>query len=258
MTDDEVQWKPILVGGLSGLVAETLVFPLSTIITRVQSSLSFQQAGGFQHLYRGLSSVLVSTLPSASSFFFVYEYAKARQKPGVRNHLVSASVAEVVSCGILAPAEVVRQRAQISKTSVSQIFQSMIHNYRDLWHSFKGMCGRNVPATAFQFVLYEQFKKKFSATDHVFGAPKGAALSGAITAAVLTPLDVIKTQINLRPESYRKVVRRIYKENGIFGFEKGLGLRVFASSLGLSIYLGTYEHVKSHLHIRKAGEVSVA
>ncbi|EPX75343.1 tricarboxylate transporter [Schizosaccharomyces octosporus yFS286] len=250
MQEKEVQWKPMLIGGAAGLVAETLVFPISTIITRVQSSSPFYQAGGFKHLYRGLSSVLVSTLPSTSSFFFIYEYVKQRQQPGVRNHLVSASVAEIFSCGILAPAEAIRQRAQTSKMSVSKIVSTFFHSHKDAWQSFKGMCLRNVPATAFQFVLYEKFKSNFSQSDKLFGAPKGAALSGAITAAVLTPLDVIKTQINLQPDDYKTTIRRTYQRHGVLGFFKGLSLRVFATSLGLSIYLGTYEYFKNHIHIQ--------
>ncbi|EPY53134.1 tricarboxylate transporter [Schizosaccharomyces cryophilus OY26] len=251
MAETDVHWKPMLVGGAAGLVAETLVFPISTIITRVQSSVPFYQTGGFKHLYRGLSSVLVSTLPSTSSFFFVYEYAKQKQQPGTRNHLVSASVAEFFSCGILAPAEAIRQRAQTSRLSLPNIIFTFFHSRKDVWQSFKGMAIRNVPATAFQFVLYENFKSKFTASDKLFGAPKGAALSGAITAALLTPLDVIKTQINLQPDDYKTTIRRIYQLHGAFGFFKGLTLRVFAASLGLSIYLGTYEYFKSHFRIKR-------
>ena len=43
-------------GGIAGVGVDTMLFPLDTLKTRLQSSQGFDKAGGFRGVYKGLSS----------------------------------------------------------------------------------------------------------------------------------------------------------------------------------------------------------
>ncbi|EEB06547.1 tricarboxylate transporter [Schizosaccharomyces japonicus yFS275] len=251
-----LDWTPVLTGGTAALVTESLVYPFSTIVTRIQSESSFYAVGGFRNLYRGVSSVILCTIPSASVFFVVYEHLKRIQRPGTRNHLVSSAIAELASCAILAPAEYVRQQVQTTALAPSKALKKLFSSRRSLWRSFVGMSARNVPLTSFQFTLYENIKTRFSSEHTSFAAVKGAALSAAITAAVSTPLDVIKTYMNLNSYSYWEALCAIFRTQGLLGFCKGVSVRVLSASVGFSIYLGVYDYLTGHLSFRERSDDS--
>lgn len=293
----------LVAGATAATVVDSIIFPLDTIKTRSQASGGFIKNGGYTGLYRGIGSVVVCTVPSASIFFFTYEKFKglcdqaASQNgsgsflKGWKGHLVASSAAEAISCAVLAPAEIVKQRAQISTQQNSrQILQDLVKgkDLRGLWQGYVGLLGRNVPVTAIQFVLYENFKDRYrsskvtAGSNSSFGARKSegrgkvgdvklsaiesglcAAGSGSIAAAVTTPMDVLKTRIMLQSsspsehqsktqyeKSHKSMVqlgKQVFREEGVRGLFKGLGLRVIWTSMGLSLYLGSYEAMKNYI-----------
>lgn len=282
----------LIAGATAATVVDSIIFPLDTIKTRSQAPGGFVKNGAYKGLYRGIGSVVVCTVPSASIFFFSYEKFKglcdkaASGNNGItllkgwKGHLVASSTAEAISCAVLAPAEIVKQRAQVnSEQNSRQILHDLIkgRDVKGLWQGYLGLLGRNVPVTAIQFVLYENFKGRYrerkvaNRTNEMLkdvrltAVESGlcAAGSGSIAAGITTPMDVLKTRVMLQSSSpepnqsksqYEKthksmlqIGKQVFKEEGVRGLFKGLGLRVIWTSMGLSLYLGSYEAMKNYI-----------
>lgn len=222
---------------------------------------------------------------------------------GWKGHLGASALAETISCAVLAPAEIVKQRAQVNaELSTNQVFKALLssRDWRGLWQGYVGLLGRNVPVTAIQFMLYENFKSRYrlskvssSATlttttttttkrerkegerIKLSAIESGlcAAGSGSIAAGVTTPMDVLKTRIMLQSSSsssssssasskskqetqkefdrtHKSMIqlgKQVLREEGVRGLFRGLGLRVVWTSMGLSLYLGSYEAMKNYI-----------
>jgi solute carrier family 25 S-adenosylmethionine transporter 26 len=186
--------------------------------------------------------VIVATLPAAGTFFSVYESAKSffgrhGSTMGVPQpvvHSAASAVAEMASCVILTPAEVIKQNAQMlsrssggSSGSGSGLSSSTsIRALRQLggsgagWRLLSGyaaMVARNLPFTAIQFPIFEHVRKtvwgrrsgtrkdgteygtreKRSLLETGIITGTSAGLAGSFAAVVTTPMDVVKTRIML-------------------------------------------------------------
>ena len=78
-----------------------------------------------------------------------------------------------------------------------------------------------------------------------------SSVSGAIAAAITTPLDVIKTRLMLRVDAndipyngFADCVGRIYAEGGTRTFFKGIVPRVSWIFVGGFFFFGAYEKTK--------------
>ncbi|CEI92019.1 hypothetical protein RMCBS344292_06294 [Rhizopus microsporus] len=152
-----------------------------------------------------------------------------------------------------------------------------------LFHGFRATILRDVPYSAIQFACYEQFKK--IAQKRYDQVPMGVdmitgSLAGGIAGAVTTPLDVMKTllQTQLSGNSglgsskkkalvttsatskpivvdppvkhYNGIMEGMvwnYKNQGLAGLFRGIGPRVFWTSLQSAIMFVVYEQV---LHLQ--------
>lgn len=129
-------------------------------------------------------------------------------------HSTASSIAELVSCAILTPAEVIKQNAQMvdasSKTNATvQTLRRFRSNPLALWRGYVALAGRNLPFTALQFPMFERLKeaiktqreKQGTRTNTVLENGVITALSagsaGSVAAVITTPVDVIKTRIML-------------------------------------------------------------
>ena len=180
------------------------------------------------------------TIP-AGAFFWTYESAKSalgRALPsGVPQstiHAVASGSAELVSCIVLTPAEVIKQNAQVLRQSGTRHDSSlralrMLNRAegglpRRLWSGYTALAARNLPFTALQFPLFELFRgdlwdrrrghgdasgggsrgASYSSGDRTptlieVGTVNGAAAaaSGSLAAWITTPMDVVKTRMML-------------------------------------------------------------
>lgn len=181
-------------------------------------------------MYQGVGGVIIATLPSSGAFFTTYEGVKAlleRNNPHVGAkpliptpflHAAASGTAELVSCAILTPAEVIKQNAQMvdntdrNRPRVNATLQT-IKRFRSnplaLWRGYAALAGRNLPFTALQFPMFERIKEGIRRyrnergirTNTLFESGMITAISagtgGAIAAVVTTPVDVVKTRIML-------------------------------------------------------------
>lgn len=234
----------LVAGAFAAFSVDLLVYPLDTIKTRVQSpdykrlytnaSTNTVNRSLFRGLYQGIGSVVVATIPSSGAFFTTYEGTKSllhRLNPpsGTKGssmiptpliHAVASSIAELVSCFILTPAEVLKQNAQMVQKSGSASTQAFDANAtlqalrkfkkpRQLWRGYTALAARNLPFTAMQFPIFEHLKQTILSYRQQHGTARGTLLekglvtavsagtAGSIAAVITTPVDVVKTRIML-------------------------------------------------------------
>ena len=113
---------------------------------------------------------------------------------------------------------------------------------------------REVPFSLMQMPLWEWLKKTWAAKlqkDKVTPLESGlcGSISGGISAAITTPLDVVKTRIMLaetsselaRKQSLLLAMKIVYAEKGVKGLFAGIGPRVAWISIGGFLFLGVYD-----------------
>ncbi|PSR80009.1 mitochondrial carrier domain-containing protein, partial [Coniella lustricola] len=220
-------------GAAAAFTVDLLIYPLDTIKTRYQSqdylqtfksSSSSGSASGaaagitkpsrtaaFRGLYQGVGSVIVATLPAAGIFFTTYEAAKplyatllnrlpllpeGTQLPTPVVHSLASGTAELASCLVLTPAEVIKQNAQMiraappsgspssaagrdnggngasalksrwEKSTSVQALRIMSQNRgasgvaHRLLTGYTALAARNLPFTALQFPVFEAVRSR--------------------------------------------------------------------------------------------------
>ncbi|KAJ0295458.1 hypothetical protein COL5a_011566 [Colletotrichum fioriniae] len=224
-------------GAAAAFTVDCLVYPLDTIKTRYQSqdfiktyaSTSGSKAPLFRGLYQGIGSVVLATLPAAGIFFATYESMKKTISstallPQPFVHASASAIAEMGSCLVLAPAEVIKQNAQMLRkqdnssngtrrsTSLEALRQVTSSGaQRRLFSGYTALVARNLPFTAIQFPIFEYVRNTvwtsrsqgraegeeqgLVETAVVTGTSAGAA--GAFAAFITTPSDVVKTRMML-------------------------------------------------------------
>ena len=202
-------------------------------------------------------------------------------------HAVASGGAELVSCAILTPAEVIKQNAQMvnrdsfgNKASpTAHVFKQFRKQPSQLFRGYTALAARNLPFTAMQFPIFEKLKEHFLArrkaqkngapVDGILERASITALSGGLAGSgaawITTPIDVVKTRIMLgagregaTAQSWehgvsgsRKsgfiVAREVLKEQGVQGLFRGAALRAAWTTIGAGLYLGCYEGGRFYL-----------
>lgn len=119
-------------GAFAAFTVDLLVYPLDTLKTRFQSpdykkiyynvsQTAVNRKALFRGLYQGVGSVILITIPSSGAFFTTYEAVKSGLSkanpiwsgslliPQPFIHSAASATAELVSCFILTPAEVLNK-----------------------------------------------------------------------------------------------------------------------------------------------------
>ncbi|KAI9732457.1 MAG: hypothetical protein M1818_007495 [Claussenomyces sp. TS43310] len=238
----------LLAGAIAAFSVDLLVYPLDTLKTRIQSPdyrkiyynasrTAVNKPVLFRGLYQGIGSVILITIPSSGAFFTTYEGFKSvlkRANPTLSGssrplipdpviHSVASATAELVSCFILTPAEVLKQNAQMirrpenSSSTRSSVFQPSVtlqtlrtfKTPTQLFRGYTALAARNLPFTAMQFPLFEHLKKTIrirrerngnstgSLTETATITAISAGSAGSVAAVITTPVDVVKTRIML-------------------------------------------------------------
>lgn len=276
-------------GAVAGLTVDVSLFPIDTIKTRLQSNLGSSSSsilprhtifGTVRSIYAGLPSTLLGSMPSAASFFVVYDGIKrtlihkdmsAAHQAYV--HMLASSLGEIAACAIRVPTEVVKQRAQAGLFGGSTLlalkdimalrkslgFRAMM---MELYRGGGITILREIPFTIIQFSLWEYTKTAWSKRQtELYGREKGVSttaesaifgsFSGAIAAGLTTPLDVLKTRIMIARRATEDstaarqgvlgVAKQIHRQDGLRGFFRGFVPRVGWISTGGAIFLGSYQ-----------------
>lgn len=218
-------WQFMVAGSIAGSVEHMSMFPVDTVKTRMQAMgscpiksvgvphalRSILKADGVLGLYRGIGAMGLGAGPAHAVYFSVYEACKRFFSGGNPNnsaaHAVSGVCATVASDAVFTPMDMVKQRLQLKNSPYMGVLDCVRtvlkeEGFRAFYASYRTTVVMNAPFTAVHFATYEASKRCLteispeSVNDEgwVVHATAGAA-AGALAAAVTTPLDVVKTQL---------------------------------------------------------------
>ncbi|CAD5185232.1 unnamed protein product [Musa acuminata subsp. malaccensis] len=278
-------WQFMVAGSVAGLVEHTAMFPVDTLKTRMQAGspachrplglrqavLSVVRAEGALGLYRGLGAMSLGAGPAHAVYFSVYEISKeslSRENPNNPvAHAASGVLATVASDAVFTPMDTVKQRLQLKSSPYKGVADCISRVLREegiraFFVSYRTTVVMNAPYTAVHFATYEAAKRGLmevspeNASDErlVVHATAGAA-AGALAAAVTTPLDVVKTQLQCQQgvcgcdrfssSSTGEVIRAILRRDGYAGLMRGWKPRMLFHAPAAAICWSTYEAMKS-------------
>ncbi|KAL6871986.1 mitochondrial carrier [Trichoderma novae-zelandiae] len=291
-----------LAGAAAAFTVDVLIYPLDTLKTRYQSQ-DFVKSPltkplALRGLYQGIGSVILATLPAAGVFFSTYETTKTiytrhlpASLPTPAIHSLASATAEMASCLVLTPGEVIKQNAQMiqqsqqassstsSKSTSLTAFRRVLASGR-LFTGYSALVARNLPFTALQFPLFEHMRARLwhhrarskgshqktdkearGVAESGMVAGRSAAVAGGIAAFVTTPSDVIKTRMMVSTDSEDstsrkrragiKVVQDVWRERGLRGFFRGGAFRSAWTAVGSGLYLGMYDAAKLWIERRQ-------
>ncbi|KAK6231170.1 hypothetical protein SCA6_001243 [Theobroma cacao] len=278
-------WQFMIAGSIAGSVEHLAMFPVDTLKTRMQAigaSCSVQPIGvrqalgsilkleGPSGLYRGIAAMGLGAGPAHAVYFSVYELSKQALSRGDPNnsmvHAASGVVATVTSDAVFTPMDMVKQRLQLKSSPYKGVADCvrrvlMEEGIGAFYASYRTTVVMNAPFTAVHFATYEAAKRGLmevspDSTDDerlVVHATAGAA-AGALAAAVTTPLDVVKTQLQCQgvcgcdrfsSSSIGNVIRTIVKKDGYRGLMRGWIPRMLFHAPAAAICWSTYEASKT-------------
>ncbi|KAI0561467.1 mitochondrial carrier (BOU / S-adenosylmethionine carrier) [Gracilaria domingensis] len=260
-------------GAVAGFTVDAVLFPLDTLKTRLQLSSSVapkSPAALLTGLYAGFGPAVVASAPAAAAFFGVYDYVKhvleqfvGDKKPYYAPlcHMVAAAAGDVAGSTVRAPFEVVKQRVQSGLyAGAGAAIRGTIakEGLAGFYTGYGSLVIRELPFDAIQFPLYEYLKtmakkRKRGQTLETWETSVCGSVAGAISAALTTPLDVVKTRLmtqNVAAPKYNGIVHgisTIAREEGAGALMAGVVPRVMWISIGGAVFFGAYEAAKKVL-----------
>jgi len=246
---------------------------------------------GIFTLWRGLAPSLLMTIPSTTIYFTSYEFLKEKIYNLNKDQgyytvpLVAGTIARVISATITSPLELLRTNSQGVVTENHKrlnsitLFKDIIKNVgvKGLWRGLSPTLLRDVPFSALYWANYEVIRAKIMISrDPTYTRHSkspfltnfiAGATSGTISAVLTTPIDVIKTRIQMTvqqskvaaaasgsttatstkpvPTSAIYHFKEIIKQEGWKGLTKGMVPRVAKVSPACAIMISTFEWIKS-------------
>ncbi|XP_075084414.1 S-adenosylmethionine carrier 1, chloroplastic/mitochondrial [Nicotiana tabacum] len=259
-----ILFEGVIAGGTAGVVVETTLYPIDTIKTRLQETRGGGQIA-LKGLYSGLAGNLAGVLPASAIFVGVYEPAKQKllkmlpENLSAVAHLTAGALGGIAASFVRVPTEVIKQRMQTRQFASAPDAVRLIvskEGFKGLYAGYGSFLLRDLPFDAIQFCIYEQLRIGYKlAAKRDLNDPENAvigAFAGALTGAITTPLDVIKTRLMVQGSAnqYKGIVdcvRIIVAEEGAPALLKGIGPRVLWIGIGGSIFFGVLERTKRYL-----------
>lgn len=210
--------------------------------------------------------------PAHAFYFAAYERLKVFfSSTGSANHNywaqgAAASAATLIHDGIMTPAEVVKQRLQMYNSPFRSMTDCAIKVYRSeglsaFYRSYGTQIVMNVPFQCVHFIVYEAMQNAVN-PERVYnpmGHVVSGGVSGALAAAITTPLDVCKTLLNTQEagalertqqkqiSGLLNAAKLVYRLGGVGGFFQGLQARVLYQVPSTAICWSVYEFFKYFL-----------
>ena len=269
-------------------------FPLAVVKTRMQAS-SVQmgtvtasrelfRASGLRGFYAGLVPVLLGALPARVAYITALEGSRAFALHRAEAVGMSGATAAAASNGcagfaavlasqvVWTPFDVVTQRIMVASgtSGAAAADQSVSHVVRDVWHAsgwrgfYRGFGVTLIaylPGGSVWWAAYGGAREAATGQKVVpelleqFGAATWASLW---TVAVTSPLDVLKTRVQLSSGAVAPPVMSLAKEliasEGVTGLYRGFLPRWSQASIFSACVISLYEHLK--IVCRKGNERS--
>jgi len=300
---DTALWQHMIAGSIAGMAEHAVMFPVDSIKTHVQASNAERTAAGNTRvgsvqvakdlvrlrgplfLWRGVTVTLGAVVPAHALMFTAYEgvldygETNSTQNPDASGFRVAAvgfaagGISTLFHDSIMVPAETIKQRMQLG------YYRDTLHATRRMVATGGGSLYRSLPTTLVTNVPYASLMMMSNESLRRLLNPTGTfslstflisgAISGALAAAVTTPLDVVKTRLQTQGMSRAKTstgelhgapkkfkvlykgfsdaAKAIFQTEGVHGFFRGMGPRMLQTGPSCALSWCAYEISKRAL-----------
>lgn len=272
--------KGIVAGGITGGIEICITYPTEYVKTQLQLDekgdrkkyngiadclkKTVKDRGVFG-LYRGLSVLLVGSIPKSAARFGAFEFLKGfmvnengqLSNSGKLIAGLGAGVCEAVLA--VTPMETIKVKFINDQRSGSPQFKGLIHGVYRIAQTegasgiYKGLTAtilKQGSNQAIRFFTIESLKDLYKGEDHNKNVPKiivgiFGAIAGAASVFGNTPLDVVKTRMQgLEADKYKSTADcfvQIWKNEGVAAFYKGTVPRLGRVCLDVGITFMIYD-----------------
>ncbi|EGC33724.1 hypothetical protein DICPUDRAFT_80525 [Dictyostelium purpureum] len=266
----------LVAGAVAGVIGASTVFPIDMVKTRLQNQKisvdgtkqyngvldcfrKIIKAEGGKGLYRGLSANLVGIIPEKALKLAVNDLLRTMlqgDNPTITIPQEVLAGAGAGFCQVVAtnPMEIVKINMQVSGLSGKKASLKEIVSELGLKGLYKGTAStllRDVPFSMVYFSMYGRIKQNLTSENGEIGLGRillAGITAGTFAASVSTPMDVIKTRIQVKPRpgepTYTGImdcINKTLKNEGPRAFAKGLVPRILIISPLFGITLVCYE-----------------
>lgn len=277
-----VFWENMVCGAISRSVAQTVMHPANTMKTMLQSRIQTESLGAlmspknFHRLTIGAGANFVLSVPHGAVNFAVLEFVRSRLaqllppeadgKLGPGLDFVSSCIS-TVCCSIVSTPQMM-----ITDNIMAGNYPNLFAATRGLYKErgiagfysgwFPGLAGK-IPSYALTWTFFQQLKDSHSRT---FKRPAKdiensimGCVASATTVCIMIPLDTIKTRLVTQvtgpstADAYKGILDcafRVYREEGIRTFYRGLAPRLISVVPMIGIQFGVYEFTKKVMRER--------
>ena len=175
---------------------------------------------GIGSWWAGLSPTLIMAVPATVIYFTMYDQLKVLFgfRPGETNivaPLLGGSISRTIAVTTICPIELIRTKLQsrqgYSYREVADVVRGAVrqNGVSSLWRGLVPMLFRDVPFSLFYWIGYEYLKNCFhSGLDpsmYSLAPLLSGCVAGGVSAVITTPLDVIKTHMQVSSKFSRMV-----------------------------------------------------
>lgn len=255
--------QTLTASAVASTLTEIVFHPLDTVLTLHQTNTGNKYILPWRAYWKGLVPSIALTTPGFMIYMVAYRQSKDYLTPylgesSLANYAVSGGIAELLSCSIWTPLDVLKGRMQLAPSGYKtmDLIKDIYHNegmrgfFRGYWMGLAVF----LPQTIVWWVTYEESKKWFESREKpgeeigVFAYGASSAAATITSCASLNLLSVLKTRQQLamakevtalRPDDHQsifKVARNLIKDHGLFrAWFKGLPVRL-AHHLPASVF----------------------
>lgn len=266
-------WQRALAGMTAYCAATLISSPVDVIKCRMQLKEAGQQ--------RAIMPLVVSMAKKEGPLIFfagigpallmapaaVVQYTLIDPLRDVMPLVAAAVIAGTLDIMIKCPFERLKTQMQSGeKTSMTLLLRSTweANGVRGLWAGLGATLARDIPYLVLKWLTYVYAQGLIGGlvaglSTQTINLAAGA-LAGAVAATAVTPMDVIKTRLqvdNNKDATPLTVGGQILAEEGAFGFFRGIGPRLARIPVYTSITLATFDFVKDFFLHAQAGGMKV-
>ncbi|RNA09636.1 calcium-binding mitochondrial carrier S -2 isoform X2 [Brachionus plicatilis] len=278
-------FRNLIAGAFAGAVSRTCTAPfdrLKTVMQALGSRKKIKVIGGFGHmlkegglrsLWRGNGMNVIKIAPEAALKFTFYEELKTyfikdkNREANVFERFCAGSMAGALAQSTIYPMELLKTRMVLGKTGeYSSIFDcaGKIIKYEGLLAFYKGFVPNIlgiIPYAGTDLAVYETLKRFYMKKNQIDENPSIPILLMCGTTSTICgqlvsyPFSLIRTRLQAQEvpmdsenrDTMRKLLIRIWRNEGLRGFYRGLLPNIIKVVPAVSISYVVYENVKNIL-----------
>lgn len=258
--------KKIFYGGISGVVSQSIVWPLEFMKTYKQfpsnstniisNTINYTKKNGIWSMYRGMFPVITMAFPRAALRFSIYDYFNKKNN-GNMTDLQQFNVGMIGGCTeallLMTPTEVIKIYSIETKMPMYKTVYEIYRNngIRGLWAGSSTTTikqGITQGCTFLTVAKTRNFIKENIPILSPYSGFIGGFIGGSLAVAINNPLDVIKTRQQRLAKSISplRIINEIIKHDGIKGLYQGAVIRSIRLGLLQAITFFIYDNFNTN------------